>query len=282
MTLFIIGNGFDLDLGLKTSYYSFIESEEFNRLLSNNSSNTLARHVKNTFNKDKNLWSDLEILIGEYANEFCKDELSVFKCQLEEVRRELKNYLNKQNSINSFAEQKNCRAFKFLNIVCNELENKIPTTFINFNYTDTVYSRLKYINKEILENSGNTFNYINPHGNLKTDIAFGVSDNFLKNGGLAYSFLKKGYSINYNLSNWANIYNKATNIYIFGHSLGITDSDIFKPMFSYYLSDKKAERNITLIDEKNSNDKIFNRIDTLTSGNIGAFRLNNRVIVNPF
>ena len=31
MNLYIIGNGFDLDLGLQTSYNSFIQSEDFKK-----------------------------------------------------------------------------------------------------------------------------------------------------------------------------------------------------------------------------------------------------------
>jgi hypothetical protein len=126
---------------------------------------------------------------------------------------------------------------------------------INFNYTDTINNRLRFLN------NGNsighdTLQYIKPHGTLETDIALGVNDKFLRNGGLAYSFLKKSYSKNYNLNRWTKIYKRASKIFIFGHSLGITDSDIFYPMFKYYLEDKSMDRKIKIFDIYGSDDKI--------------------------
>lgn len=62
MNLYIIGNGFDLDLGFDTSYRSFISSKQFKSLIANNSNNMLAKHIDKVFNDEKSLWVDLELI----------------------------------------------------------------------------------------------------------------------------------------------------------------------------------------------------------------------------
>ena len=96
MNLYIIGNGFDLDLGLQTSYNSFIQSEDFKKLLAKSSSNNLASHINNYFKRQKDQWCDLEITLGSYVNEFCNVHPDVLKSQFAELKSELKNYLKKR------------------------------------------------------------------------------------------------------------------------------------------------------------------------------------------
>lgn len=58
----IIGNGFDLSLGLPTSYSHFIKSEYFIHLLS---SNKLCRYLADTYERCN--WVDIEASLKEYA-----------------------------------------------------------------------------------------------------------------------------------------------------------------------------------------------------------------------
>lgn len=281
MNLYIIGNGFDLDLGLQTSYYSFIKSKEFESLLVKSSSNLLASHIKNKFNNENDQWRDLEIMLGNYVNEFCQDHPDDLKKQFDELKRELKNYLNKQIENLSFEKRINSRSFKLLNIIFEGIINQTESTVINFNYTDTVRLGLQYINSgQVLEM--NTLKYINPHGTLSTDIALGVNDSFLRDGGRAYSYLRKAYSDNYNLYRWTKTYQKCNKIFIFGHSLSTTDSDILHPMFTYYLEDKSTERTITILDKKDSTDRINDKINELTFEKTASFKLDNEIFINPF
>ena len=189
--------------------------------------------------------------------------------------------MNKQIENLSFEKRINSRSFKFLNIIFEGIINQTESTVINFNYTDTVRLGLQYINSgQVLEM--NTLKYINPHGTLSTDIALGVNDSFLRDGGRAYSYLRKAYSDSYNLNRWTKTYQKCNKIFIFGHSLSITDSDILHPMFLYYLQDKSIERTITLLDTKGSNDRINEKINELTSGRLASFKLDNELIINSF
>ena len=76
MKLYLIGNGFDIDLGYNTSYKSFINSQEFSKLIQNNSANRLAKFIYSNYQTDTN-WVDIEIIIGKYANEVCNDEPTI-------------------------------------------------------------------------------------------------------------------------------------------------------------------------------------------------------------
>lgn len=62
--LFLIGNGFDINLGLETSYNDF-----YNFYVNQESKNDLIKKFKKTIKLDKNLWSDLELKFGEYTDE---------------------------------------------------------------------------------------------------------------------------------------------------------------------------------------------------------------------
>jgi hypothetical protein len=84
------------------------------------------------------------------------------------------------------------------------------------------------------------------------------------------------------LNHWTKTYQRANKIFIFGHSLSIVDSDILHPMFEYYLEDRSIGRTITILDTKDSNDRINDKISELTSGKIASFKLDNEILINPF
>lgn len=66
-TLLIVGNGFDLNLGLKTSYANFIESEQFAKICN---SNNFAKYLKNQNSIQR--WVDIENEIPQYLGPCAK------------------------------------------------------------------------------------------------------------------------------------------------------------------------------------------------------------------
>lgn len=62
--VFIIGNGFDLDLGLKTRYIDFWNSEEFEKYRSTDSG--LIKYL-NRYANENYTWFDIEALIRNYV-----------------------------------------------------------------------------------------------------------------------------------------------------------------------------------------------------------------------
>ncbi|MFN8246585.1 MAG: bacteriophage abortive infection AbiH family protein [Ferruginibacter sp.] len=90
--LHIIGNGFDLSLGLKTSYkhfydyYSGIES-------SKDSINKLKKNISSNYNN----WADLELALGQYTSEI--NSVNEFDEVFEDIGGQLAEYLKNQEEL---------------------------------------------------------------------------------------------------------------------------------------------------------------------------------------
>ncbi len=69
--VYLIGNGFDLNLGMQTKYEHFYEY-----YLSNiqNGDSPHIKKLKNTIAQSKQNWSDLEEALGKYLNQIEKSE----------------------------------------------------------------------------------------------------------------------------------------------------------------------------------------------------------------
>ncbi|MCK9372781.1 MAG: bacteriophage abortive infection AbiH family protein [Sulfuricurvum sp.] len=63
MKIIVIGNGFDLNLGLKTSYKDFFASDYFKSLIEED--NSFAKYL--TYKNNLNNWVDIEQEIPEYS-----------------------------------------------------------------------------------------------------------------------------------------------------------------------------------------------------------------------
>lgn len=89
--LYIIGNGFDLNLGLKTSYkdfYDYYRSIESEKINVNNLKSNISNNYKN--------WSDLELALGSYTKEL--KTLEDFDDVFEDIGEQLAQYLKRQEA----------------------------------------------------------------------------------------------------------------------------------------------------------------------------------------
>jgi len=148
---FFIGNGFDLNLGLKTDYRSF-----YDYYIKKCPEDMLAKAIS----KDYKLWSDLEIGLGEYLAQIDASQVAEFlnsKALLEyHLSLYLKNQMkrlqikNHESFVGEFkenvgnfhlgfplVEQKAYK--KFL----SETAESIIYQFVSFNYTDTLDKMIK-------------------------------------------------------------------------------------------------------------------------------------------
>lgn len=217
MKIIIIGNGFDLSLGLKTSYKDFIQSNYFNLLVKNNNSLALYLNEKQEINN----WVDIEKELTEYSKQI-QDDKSKVKNDFKELKNALVDYLKEaqKEEINQ-----NSKAFEMI-------KNEISDTdmIYNFNYTNTIFKIA-----QILKISNIEYKHSYVHGSIENkNIIFGVEDDARINDN--HIFLKKSSNINSAESNIIRILNDSQNknntLVIFGHSLGITDSSYFKNYFS--------------------------------------------------
>lgn len=146
--LHIIGNGFDLNLGLKTSYKDFYD---FYKLIESSkvSINTLKKNISNNY---KN-WSDLELALGQYSEEF--KTVDDFDEVFEDIGEQLSKYLIQEESKFNF---KNINQEKFFeNLVKPEVylsiaeNNQIRTFKSNFSSSEWQIDIVTFNYTRILE-----------------------------------------------------------------------------------------------------------------------------------
>ena len=92
--VFLIGNGFDLNIGMKTGYLDFYRFYLEQEPLKNVSRETIGR-LKDSIRQNIEDWSDLEIRLGEYLNQKGeKEALDIHK----DLLHYLQKYLEKEES----------------------------------------------------------------------------------------------------------------------------------------------------------------------------------------
>lgn len=254
-TVFLIGNGFDVNLGLKTRYAEFYDYYLNVHADSENIKN-LKLHL--TENKSE-FWSDLEVALGKYTAEFSSFE------QMEEVYDDINNEMQKYiSNIENMPLPKDIDVdlFKsnisspesFLspadrNLIKSMYNNFLRTNhfidIVNFNYTSSIDKILEYDNQNltiasaIYNNSFKTIvsSAIHIHGTINDPI-LGVdnasqifNEELIKSGDVIGYLVKP--LINTTLGSLVDAKAKKTIINadlicIYGMSLGETDATWWK------------------------------------------------------
>ncbi len=257
---FLIGNGFDKNLGLKTTYADFIKYYQ-----TTDAKSKVLENFRKYIKDNEELWCDAEIALGQFTKEFEKgDGKSFTKCH-QDFCEKLVQYLQKEESRLSFNlfKEKILSAFKNITDIDKSFptqeRNSIRTIFNNyrnepyifnficFNYTSTLDKCLEIVkdSKGLLgQHRYNTTicnhlieNYCHVHGTVEKEIVFAVHDETqiakpdifdFKYGNICKNFLIKqqaNASYQEDTDNKANsILQNSTIIYIYGMSLGQTDT----------------------------------------------------------
>ena len=233
-TVLVIGNGFDKNIGMSTSYKEFMGSENFNDLLTKEN-NLLAKYLNYKKSCYRENWIDLEKELGSYAKII--DEIpktlrgdtninniqDAFRQDFNSLCLALKNYLKEVENI-EYPNEKvaNSVAYKLIKDIIRERK---PYYVVNFNYTNFVKKTIMF------ESPGySTKNEIlQIHGSLKKDIVFGVQDNFELER--QHVFLYKSHNKCQKVRGLPQILENADKIIFFGYSLGETDHSYFDDFF---------------------------------------------------
>jgi hypothetical protein len=222
LSVLIIGNGFDLDLGMHTTYSDFAKSN-FWPFKTPKRDSGLGKYL-NTIRKTER-WLDLENELARYARyvksskPLDENTINKDKQDLNDLIASLRRYLHSEEiKLNDTGET--CKAKDIL----NSLVNRHNYFVHSFNYTGIYYIAQK-LNIRLEKNR---IEYI--HGTLEhNDLILGAGDNTLLPD--EYDWLYKTSNRNYSSNNLAESLNYAQEITIFGHSLGDNDFDYFKPFF---------------------------------------------------
>lgn len=246
--LFFIGNGFDLNLGLKTSYKDFYEYYS-----SIKSESSLIDELKDDISRDIDTWADFEFALGSYTENLVTVE--DFDTIYNDLGDKLSDYLQAQEDEFKVNFKNLDKFYEFLNFPekslpkadenrINEFKNSWSNNpwnidIITFNYTRIIEKILDepQQNKQIgKHHNGITIN-LRPiqhiHGYLNSRMVMGVNDisqikntSFRENDDVIESLVKEkcNKANRHTIDDLCiNKINRANLICIFGSSLGITD-----------------------------------------------------------
>lgn len=252
--LYFIGNGFDLNLDLKTEYsefYKYYTKIESKSDLINTLKKKIAEDLKYWSPKLKN-WSDLEIALGKYTEHLkTEDEFNEIYNDLED---RLAEYLQKQEASYDFSK---LNYKKFISDLVLPESNLKPTdlstikslrvkserlktiNIVTFNYTKSIekiiLNDIQKTNAEInnIDKNANLRSIMHIHGDTDNDMVMGVNDvsqikneSFRSNPNITDTLIKKNCykALRNNLEeNCKLLILNSDLICIFGSSLGETD-----------------------------------------------------------
>ena len=240
MKILIIGNGFDLDLGLNTRYSDFAKSPQWTDLyesFNHAEENNLAGFLKEKAKEDE--WFSIEKHLVKYAKEKISqgdfEHVSDDEWFFELLEEHLNTYMELESAN---IQEKDSLAKKFLDRMNEE---KIFDKIYTFNYIphDALHEWCGFEYEKDLS-------YV--HQRLNCGIVLGVAETDISDD--RYSFLRKVNHQSYQSTNLGNDLMEADEVVFFGHSLNTIDFDYFRDFFkacSEYNDVKQVDRHITII-----------------------------------
>lgn len=225
-SVLIVGNGFDINLGLRTSYSDYLKSDLFNNLCEINS---LAKSLK--FKNKIYNWIDVEkelynlshgmfYLRGNILKPRVERQKSIisFESNYRQICESLREYLCEED-VAAIKNLDSKMAFKILKEALNN-----DSYILTFNYTGTIERICEHWFRNIELN----INHI--HGSLSSQgFVFGVEDSAELSR--EHVFLYKSYNEKQNINGLTSIFENADSFTFFGYSLGETDHSYFRDFF---------------------------------------------------
>lgn len=253
----VLGNGFDIDLGLHTKYSEFADpkNKEWNDFL--NMTGTIIKQcfctefVDHMLHARKHeLWFDIETEILKFANEhtdLSEGQIGLIRRQYETLANCLRIYIYRQTVTTAINE---CSLAK--NLLNKLSEIKHPVGIYSFNYTNCI----KLCNC----NNRDCFKLHPIHGTLFYDMTLGCR---------AYNGCKENTQLDFLYKPTIDFQNNilrqnltsATEVIIFGHSLNNMDYCYFKDFFDAVESGRHICRHLTIIcKDVNSENQIMENL----------------------
>lgn len=266
-TVFLIGNGFDLNLGLRTRFSDFYK--HYYSVRKEDKREHIQKLLKDINGNAEN-WSYLEKALGEYAEKFSPDTVSDFTDIWHDIIFELAKYIKEQQELalptNIHVREKEKRYLAYPELFIKRAlrqpyqqfretygaDNKI--SIINFNYTSTfeeIYGwegRPSFLMADNHSVIGEIENIYHIHGTTTGDMILGVdntnqilSQNGLQNHPEIVNRMVKPtaneHSQTLRDTDCKNLIADANLICVFGMSLGITDQTWWKYIYDRLKSD---------------------------------------------
>ncbi len=224
--MLIIGNGFDLDLGLNTRYSDFAKSPQWPF---KEPTSALAKFLQSK--SQTNNWFDLEQAIGDFSKQserlsFDDSNLNDNKADFKQLVDSLSNYLKIEETGDIHI---NSTAARVLKAFLYDIHYYHPDdTIISFNYTD-----LKNVSRIICPHFSVSYSYV--HGSLKeNNIILGFGDSIDSREDC--EFMRKSFNENYQPPSFLSSMLLADDIGFFGLSFGEIDYAYFDQFFNLIIT----------------------------------------------
>ena len=272
----ILGNGFDLDLQLPTTYAKFATSQFWPLKDEDLFHSQLAQTLQNA--KETERWFDIEDILFRYARDRKLTETEQAGRIFGSVESDKEVYHRLCSALCVYIEviqsrkpiNKESLAAKVLRAIsANGTFNKV----LSFNYTDL---------DDICSRVGCApVPYKHVHGSAKKGaIILGVSDEHRLLSG--YDCLYKSQSIHYKSPGVRTTLNESSEIVIFGHSLGLQDiayfSDFINRSADISQSSEQRRRITFFTKDETSQEQLMKNIRALNPSSFGRFRDLNDVV----
>lgn len=275
----VIGNGFDLDQGLTTSYADFLKNGVETPVFD---TNQFLSYVKSKQEQMSPNWCDLEVALAEVLTQDLNvlDEASLdaeLRRSYAQIKRLLFAFIVKEQKffLQSKKYDKTRPSYKFLaNLYTSESEQ---LTIYDFNYTNTVKNILADLPHRV------SVEHIKVHGSIDDEeVIFGVENYADLKVPSKFVYAKKSNSPLFYTGRIADKMLSSDEVHIFGHSLGRSDEVHFAEFFQRIVKPRDSIRfpvkqsfNLYLNpDNRDQEVERFNeRFDEL-SGSLAEFRRN--------
>lgn len=247
---FLLGNGFDIGLGLNSGYRDFYK--EYCKP-DHNDTNSIRKFKKQLESSDDEIfhsvydWSDFEKAFGEYAKEFGKEQKEEYLEVFSDFCQKFNLYLEKEENLIDYSDKKAITEMMCSLCQCHyqlketerrniekvyNLSSSHTYNFITFNYTSTLDNCFSIL-KESKTLSGTIGKCIHIHGRILEGMTVGINDpsqisnSYFASDSKVIQALVKSNQIEIMGSNskaeLLRLINESKIIYVFGMSIGVTD-----------------------------------------------------------
>lgn len=281
---FVIGNGFDLRLGMRCRYGDFCKLYRVNSMYrpTSEAAQNLTRNAKEIINT----WSAYELVVGECSTKF-NAENSYLKC-VQEFQDSLTRYLNEEEDaldftgadtqhriaedikhvLQYFGSKRRLHNDACQKLIDNEIGGEIDCNFLSFNYTSTLQTCLNMIPNREFQSLHRTYRLRevqNVHGSIRAwrdhygePPIMGVNnkqqianEEFRTFAPLCKQLVKPDCIPREKRDKYCDIIRQSDLICIYGMSLGKTDAFWWREIGSWLKQDRQRQLVIYWYDERN-------------------------------
>lgn len=270
-TLLIVGNGFDLSIGFKTSYGNFMKSSYFPHEETSNLCSYLHKQYEENMG-----WIDIENELSEYSRMLTTKKLNAQKYNtILDIGSLREEYDELKSSLKFYLQEETKRAFgPSPDNPAKGVINQLPadSKIISFNYTSIIERMTR---DRFCTSKGNLLHI---HGSLapNDDIVFGVEDSAKLSK--EHVFLYKAHSRHLKVQEFSDWLNTAERIIFYGYSLGDTDRQYFESFFRKLCSgDTTCTELVFYYYGQSSYDNLIWQLQMLTNHKLTQLQILNKI-----